>query len=281
MKKTIPYLLLASLLARAVLATAGTFTPLLPIPSPKILNLPAGTPGGNFSMTNLFDSIAKTEFASTDLGTNTVVELDLRKPTLIAALRHVDRNDAATVAESRLDINDANGTTIRSIKITHANKRSGETSLILPEPVTGSRLRWQVTRLGNSSLLSVGGAELAFFTSAPAESAPLRDQVAGRVLPFLENDNQQTVKLTVAHTYAEPATATVTLGNEKRDIQMKWGANEVDWKVPAAWSGEALTVSLSYASRRALPVNSRYIYYLTLTPISGTRSFNRQSKRSR
>lgn len=52
------------------------FTPMVPLPAPRLLNLPSGIPGGNFGMSNLIDGKLKTEFASRDEGTNTVVQFD-------------------------------------------------------------------------------------------------------------------------------------------------------------------------------------------------------------
>src|ERR1700749_427671 len=75
--------------------SAAAFTPMVPVPITKIVNLAPNIPGGNFGMPNLFDGKLKSEYASTDLGTNTVVEVEFATPTRITALRHVDRNDGA------------------------------------------------------------------------------------------------------------------------------------------------------------------------------------------
>src|SRR3954447_9739042 len=171
-KFRISCLLLAVAFIAATVSSGAAFTPLVPVPNLKVINSPAGIPGGNFSLTNLVDGNLKTEYASHDEGTNTFIELDFGRPTRLVAIRHVDRNDRATVAESRLELFDQAGNKQDSVLITHTNKPSGVTLFILPAPLTGTRARWQVTKLGNNGLFSVGGAELSFLASERTDASP-------------------------------------------------------------------------------------------------------------
>ncbi|HYG24228.1 MAG TPA: hypothetical protein VEH04_15730 [Verrucomicrobiae bacterium] len=221
----------------ALMLSAATsllaFTPMVPLPAPRILNMPQGVPGGNFGMSNFFDGKLKTEFASRDEGTNTVVEMQWAQPARITALRHVDRNDRATVAESELELMDAAGNRVAVLPVKHVNKRSGETLFVLPQPVTAQRAKWRVTRQGTSGLLALGGAELAFFTSEPDDAQPTRDRIEVRVLPFVEKTGNRPLKVTIHHPYQEPAEVSVRLGSgEPQALSLRSGENVFDLLLP-------------------------------------------------
>ena len=55
------------------------------------------------------DGKTQTEYSSNAKGTNTFIEFDFGAPTSVAAFRHVDRNDPATIASSELTFLDAAG----------------------------------------------------------------------------------------------------------------------------------------------------------------------------
>jgi hypothetical protein len=246
--KRIP--ILVTVLITTAIASAEGFTPMVPLPEPKILNLPGNIPGGNFSMSNFFDGKLKSEFASRDEGTNTIVEVQFAQPSRITALRHVDRNDRATVAASELELFDADGKSVGKIAITHVNKPSGDTLFILPHPVMASRAKWRVTKLGNPGLFSVGGAELTFYTSEPNDATPTRDRVEVRVLPFLEKSGKRPVKLTIQHPYQEDADVSVRLGgSEEKNVSLKAGENVFDWTLPEVKSATSLTASVDYKNQ--------------------------------
>lgn len=223
---------LTALLSGAALSSFA-FTPIVPLTHLKILNLPEGIPGGNFGMSNLIDGNLKTEYASRDEGTNTVVELEFPKATRITAVRHVDRNDNATVAVSELELFDADGHSVGKYSITHAKKRSGVTLFNLPSPVVAQRAKWRVVQQGNRGLFSLGGAELTFFTSEPDDATPRRDQIEVRVLPFVEKSGTQPVKVIVQHPYQETADVQVKIGDgEAKPVQLKSGENVFEWNLP-------------------------------------------------
>ena len=227
-------------------ARGATFTPLVPL-HPKVVNTQTNVPGGNFAVGNLFDGNPKTEYASRDEGTNTVVELDFERNTQIVAIQHLDRNDPATVAESELVVLDADGKPINSLAITHANKRQGNTFLILPSPIETKRAKWHITKQGNKGLFSLGGAELVFFTSEPIESSPKRDTIEGRALPFVDKKGMQPLKVTIRHPYAESAQAKVILPDQSaQSVTLKSGANDFEWQLPQVTTTTERRIALQY-----------------------------------
>ena len=93
------------------------------------------------------------------------------------------------------------------------------TFLALPSPVTAQRVRWQVTELGHG-LKTVGGAEIAFYTSGKTESLPTGTTLEVRAPQLLEREGEalvQPLKVTVNYPYAEPVPAIVRIpGDEGR-----------------------------------------------------------------
>ncbi|HEY9509954.1 MAG TPA: hypothetical protein VIV82_08855, partial [Verrucomicrobiae bacterium] len=240
---------LAAWFAGAALSSLA-FTPMVPLTGLKILNLPAGIPGGNFGMTHLIDGNLKTEYASNDEGTNTVVELGFPKPMRITAVRHVDRNDNATVAVSELELFDANGQSVGKYSITHEKKRSGNTLFFLPSPVEASRAKWRVVQQGNRGLFSLGGAELTFFTSEPDDAVPSRDRIEVRMLPFVEKSGTRPVKVTIQHPYQETADVRVNLGDDtSKDVQLKSGDNVFEWNLSEVKTPTARKVEIQFQNQ--------------------------------
>src|SRR5262249_37313470 len=101
--------LLSASAERARSADGSTkYTHLQQLPSPKVVASSEPYPG-QYEASNLLDDDARTEFASNGKGTNTFVELEFAQESRIAAFRHVDRNDPATVAGSDLVFMDEGG----------------------------------------------------------------------------------------------------------------------------------------------------------------------------
>lgn len=239
-------LLLITLSSQPSIA-AGTFTPLLPLPKPELLQDSTEDPGGNFAIAHFFDGKVKTEFASRDAGTNTMVHLDFGKPTRFAAMRHVDRNDGATVARSELEFFDGAGRKVATVPVQHANQRSGETLFILPQPITARTIKWRATEQGSKGLFCLGGAELAFYTSESDEPAPKRDTISVKVLPFLERQGTQPVKVTIEHPYVQPAEVAVRLAQQPaRVVTLRSGGNSFDWQLPQASVETTSSVEINY-----------------------------------
>ena len=84
-------------------ADPPSFARLVPIqPSPRVVAAAEGYPGGHFAAGQLVDGDTRTEFASSSKGKDTFVEFDFGDPVRIAAFKHVDRRDRATVAARSL-----------------------------------------------------------------------------------------------------------------------------------------------------------------------------------
>src|SRR5437588_10285937 len=114
---------------------AGAFTRLEQLPSPRISASTEAYPGGKQDAGNLIDRDLATEYSSNGKGINTIVEFDFGEPKRIAAFRHVDRNDPATVASSELLFFDGKTNLLATVPVTHVNQRAGVTFLVLPSAV--------------------------------------------------------------------------------------------------------------------------------------------------
>jgi hypothetical protein len=226
---------------------AVAYTPLVPLPAPALLNKPEQAPGGNFAMEHFLDGQVKTEFASQDEGTNTMVHLDFRQPTRFAALRHIDRNDGATVAASELEFFDEAGRKVATLAVKHVNRRAGETLFIFPQPVTARTVKWRATQQGNKDLFCLGGAELSFFSAYPDETVPERDKITVKVLPFLERQGTQEAQVTIEHPYVQPADVMVRLAEQPaRAVSLKSGGNAFTWHLPEAKIETTIKAEIAY-----------------------------------
>ena len=87
-------------------AIAATYTPLLPVENVRVRGHSPAYPGGRYEAENLLDGNPATEYSSNGAGTKTFVEFDFGRPVTIRGLRHVDRNDPATVARSEIVLSD-------------------------------------------------------------------------------------------------------------------------------------------------------------------------------
>ena len=242
----------------------GHFTRLDPLPPPRIVASSEAYPGGNHDVGNITDGKVRTEYSSNVKGTNTFIEFDLGTPTRVAAFRHVDRNDPATITASELTFLDGSGAVVSTVPVKHLNQRGGVTTLTLPSPVTARRVRWQVTGLG-STYGTVGGAEIAFFTPGRTEPLPKSLTLDARGPQMVERRGAALVRpltVTVDYPYAEPIEGAVRFaGAEAKPIHLKFGRQTVDLLAPAADGEQRINVEVEAAGR---PVASRE---LTLKPV--------------
>jgi len=190
------------------------FTPLVEV-RPKITASSVAYPGGNYEVGNMIDGNVRTEHSSASKGTETFIDFDFGRRVPIAGLRHVDRNDPATVAASRLTFSDSADfkNVLGTVEVQHANTRGGTTNVAF-RPVVARYCRWQVTALGPKGYGTVGGAEIAFFTAAPGEPVPRRIEVHCNAVAAVLRDGDramQPVEVTVVYPYAEPVEATVQM----------------------------------------------------------------------
>ncbi|MGE5610505.1 MAG: glycoside hydrolase family 38 C-terminal domain-containing protein [Bacillota bacterium] len=234
-------------------AAYGAFTPLTPLPAPRVVSHSQSYPGDGYLIANLLDGRPQSEYASDGKGTDTVVEMQFAQTVCVGAFRHVDRNDPATVAASELVFLDGEGRVMGTVPVTHVNKRGGETFLTLSTPISAQRVRWHVTKLGQADLRAVGGAEIAFFAAGDPETSCTRDRIETRISPLLRKDGVlgvQSTRITVHHAYAEPTDAVLRMeGEEPRSIQLKAGANTVEFNVAAVQAEKAVPVVLEVGGK--------------------------------
>jgi hypothetical protein len=224
-------------------AAAAAFTRLEPIAAPKIIASTEAFPDGRHGAANLLDGNPATDYASDNQGTNTMVELDFGAPNAIAAFRHVDRDDPATVAASELVFFDAKTNVLLSLPVTHVNRRAGVTFFVLPSPVTAQRVRWHITALGGG-LNAVGASELGFFTTGTTDAAPTNLVLETHAPDLLERKTdglRRPLRVTVDYAYIEPVEANVAAeGAETNAIQLNPGTQSITLEVPAAESENSL-----------------------------------------
>ncbi len=106
---------------------AAAFTPLVPLPAPRITSSAQEYPGGQHRAQNMLDAKPGSEYSSDNKGTNTFIEFEFPAPVSLRGFRHLDRNDPATVAASELTLMDAAGKAIATVPVKHVNTRGGET----------------------------------------------------------------------------------------------------------------------------------------------------------
>lgn len=216
------------------LASGAPFTPLVQLP----VHITASSSqfDDHYKVENLLDGKVDTEYASQNGGTNTAVEFDFGAAVQIAAFRHLDRNDPATIAMSELEFFDGNGQLVSSMSVTHTNRPGGETFLIFPSPVTAQRVKWRVTKVGDPSFIAVGGAELSFLTSEASDPLPTRDKIEARFLPCVDKDGSQPIQITIDHPYKEPADGALKIGGTVSKAHLNGGKNSFELDLPAVQS---------------------------------------------
>jgi alpha-mannosidase len=229
-------------------ATAADFIRLVPLPALRITASAEEYPGGNHRVANLTDTNVRSEYSSNGKGKDTYVEFDLDSPVPVAAFRHVDRNDPATISTSRLTFFDAAGQIAGEQAVTHANERGGVTFAALAKPVTAQRVRWQVTGLGPQNFGTVGGAEIAFFRAGETESVPRGITIEARVKQLAERTDaglRQPVQVTLNHPYTQPVPAVLNVtGAEPRSLTLKPGAQTIKVSLPEAKSEQPVRITV-------------------------------------
>ncbi len=230
---------------------AASYTPLIPIPSPKVTGASEAYPGGRYDATNLVDGNLKTEYSSNAGGLNTWVEFEFPAPVRVGAFRHVNRDDPGLVQMSKLTFLGANGQTVATVPVTHVNQRAGETFFVLPSPIMAQKVKWQVVAMGTAGVTTVGGAEIEFYRADNAESRPSRIALQPKLAPVARkspNGLLQPLNVTVNYPYAEPGDATIRVpGVESRLAHLQPGKQTVELLVPMAEAEKTLALSLEVA----------------------------------
>jgi hypothetical protein len=228
------------------------FTRLDPLPAPRIVASAEAYPGAQFNVTNILAGKPRREYSSHGKGTNTFIEFDFGALTSVAAFRHVDRHDPATIAASELTFLDGAGAVIAKVPVKHVNRRGGVTFLVLPSPVTAQKLRWQVTELG-SGFQTVGGAHIAFYTKGKTDSLPAGTTLDAWALQLLQRHGEalvQPLKVTVNYPYAEPVSGIVRLpGMQGETVNLHFGSQTIEFQVPAVTSDKTVKLELEAAGQ--------------------------------
>ena len=252
----------------AILLTAGgsllaaapaSYTPLLPIPAPRIADSTPAYPGGSYEVANLTDGKVRSEYSSNGGGTNTFVDFEFASPVRLGAFRHVNRNDPGTVAASELVFSDAGGQTIATVPVPHVSTPGGETYVTLPSPVLARRVHWRVTRLGTQGVTTVGGAEISFYAAGEPEATPRRTTLEPKLAPIARKEAAgltQPLRITLNHPYAEAVDAVIRVGTrEEKPVRLKSGAQVVELSVPVVNADNLLAISLDVAGQSVAKTN--------------------------
>jgi alpha-mannosidase len=252
----------------------AAFVRLAPLPAPKIVASAEPYPADRYAVASLIDAKEDTEFASNGRGTNTFVEFDFGSPVKVAAFRHVDRNDPATVGASEITFSDASGRVVATVPVKHVNRRAGETVLAFPEPVLAQRARWRVTQLG-SIHGTVGGAELTFWRAGEPENTPAGIGLDAKLAPVIDHAGRQSLRVTVSHPYATPVEAVLRVeGQEPKPVKLSFGLQTVDFSTPAIESPRPVKLALDYTgatvASRAVPLQPTRRTTIYILPHSHT-----------
>ncbi len=231
-------------------ASAAEFTRLVPVERVRVIACSAAYPGGRYEATNLVDGDPKTEYSSAGKGVETFVDLDFGAPTPIGGLKHVDRNDPATVDQAELILSDRPdfSTELAHYEIDHVASRAGTTVFLLPQPVAARYARWHVTKVGPNRHGTVGGAELAFFAAAGSDALPKQDTVDVQMLPAVvrqDGGERQPVRLTIHHPYAQPTDAHLEIsGGRSIPVRLAFDRQTVEVGFPSVDHDTPMEISL-------------------------------------
>ncbi|NLE61370.1 MAG: hypothetical protein GX616_23725, partial [Planctomycetes bacterium] len=253
-------------------ATSG-FTHLAPLAEAKIVDASVDYPGGAFRVGNIIDGDTRSEYSSNCAGVDTFIEFDFRAPVSVAAFRHVDRNDPATISSSNLVLIDERGQVIASSAVTHVNKPGGVTDHLLALPATARRVRWSVTGLGRLGFGTVGGAEIVFFRVSSIDPTPALIRLDVRPVPALEKTATsllRPVHLTIDYPYAESSDAVIKVtGADPVPLRLGFGTCDLHVSVPAVSEETTLKATIEIAGKTAAqqdvplkPLNRSVIYIL-------------------
>jgi hypothetical protein len=152
-------------------AARAAFTPLVPLEPPQIIG---GAPAfsSSYEPRLVFDGNLRAAYASASKGAATFLDFDFGQPVRLAAFKHIDRDDPATVKAAKLLFSDKPDFSVplATVAVAHVDQRAGVT-LASFAPVTARYVRWQVTAINAKGFAAVGAAEIA---SGPRRSCSRR-----------------------------------------------------------------------------------------------------------
>ena len=233
------------------------FTPVLPLDPPAIVGCSEAFPGGAWVPANLLDGKPQTEYAAASQGVGTHLDFDFGKPVVVAGFKHVDRNDPATVRSARLVFSEQADfqKPITSVPVAHADGRSGVTLVTFPA-VTARFVRWEVLSLNEFGYATVGGAEIAFFTTTSRDTLPVRDSITIRPEQLVVSRNgqaMQPIAITVEHRYAEAVKVSLEVdGLPPLDLELHLGTQTREIALPALQADAPLRAVLKVENQEAV-----------------------------
>ncbi len=239
------------------------FTPLTALPAPTILRHAAEYRSPAFVVQHIVDQRLDSEYASDGQGTNTFIDFDFGRPVAIAAFRHVDRQDVATVDTAQLVFADRPDfqEVLATETIDHANAPGATTTAVFDKPHAARYVRWQVTRLNAQGHACAGGRDIRFFTAGPPESDLRRDTVSIQAIQALLRGAAQPmrpVRVVLDHVYAEPADVVIQVDDlEPINATVRFGSQTFALDVPAADEPRELRVQVLRAGQVLLQHEGR------------------------
>jgi len=272
--RPLAFLLQAGLLTWTFLGAAGVcaaheqatgFTPLTTLNAPRIVGQAEEYPSPAYAVGHMVDEQADSEYASSGKGTDTFVDFDFGQPTALAAFRHVDRQDVATVDTAELLFADEPGfeRVLATETIDHVNTSGGTTVALFAKPHVARYVRWRVTQLNAQGHACVGGRDVRFFTAGASEPAPGRDTIAVRSVQAVVRQDQQrlqSVLVTIDHAYAEPMDVALQLGDlDPIPTTIRFGAQAVSVQLPAIDQPRELPVQVLLAGQPVLQATCQLV----------------------
>ena len=276
MKPSIRVVILLAVLLSAARTCPADFTPLSPLPKPRIIDSTVAYPGDNFNVEKIVDGIVSvnrsSEYSSDNRGTETYIDFDFGRPTAVAGFKHVDRFDIANVDAGELLFSDAPDfrRVIARVAVDHVGTRGGLTLVSFPAVKT-QYVRWRVTAV--TSCKTVGGSEIDFLAAGPSEQTPKQTTLDTVMRPALVKRGDKLTlpyAVTVTYPYAEPAKATLHLpGAAANEIELRLGQQKIEGFVPAVKRETSAEVVLKVDGRAVVqsrlvlkPVRRWTIYFL-------------------
>ena len=239
---------------------AMTFTPLLPIPAPKIIAA-AEAFSGSYAAENILKPATPhnqhSEYASRGMATKTFIDFDFGRKVCVAAFRHIQRRYPDTIAEANLvfsDTPDFHGV-LATVKVKHIDE-SGATTFATFKPVTARYVRWQVTSLQPKRSPNVGGRGVEFFAAGQADASPQGIKIETSALPIIEQQSTghvQTLKVNLISPYAESLSATVRVtGQEPRTVNLTFGSQTLPCTVTAVDSPQRFEIAVEVRGEKVV-----------------------------
>ena len=233
-------------------ADDARFTPLTPLPAPKIVAAAEAFSEAFVAQNVLRPPLAgggHMEYASRGLGAKTFIDFDFGKAMRLAAFRHVQRSTIDTVAAANLVFSNAADfkNPVASVKVKHVDQPGGTTFAAFV-PVTARYVRWQVTEVMPGRSLNLGGQSIEFFAASKPDVSPRGIGIEARIPSIVERQNGglvQPLHLRLEYPYAEPLRASVRVqGQEPRPVEFQYGHQTLEYTITAPSAEQTLHVAI-------------------------------------